>query len=219
MTDSIAAVLDAPLGGPHRVVAQIPNAISLARLTATPVLLAMALVGERRMFTWLLLGCLLSDILDGAIARGFELTSPMGARLDSMADLATCIAAVAGLFAFQRNFIHAHSIALLTVVVAYAASDLGALWRFGRLASLHTYASRAAAYAQGIFVMTLFLFGFNRWLLAAMVAISVAAYCEELAIIFCVLPEWRADVRGIYWLVREGPGLRARSTATNGECK
>jgi CDP-diacylglycerol--glycerol-3-phosphate 3-phosphatidyltransferase len=113
---------------------------------------------------------------------------------------------------------------VLTVVVAYATSDLGGVWRFGRLASLHTYASRAAAYAQGIFVMTLFLFGLNRWLLAAMVAISVAAYCEELAIIFWALPEWRADVRGLYWLlargnVREGEGLRERTTSVKGESK
>ena len=204
MTDSIAVAFDAPAAGRHRIVAQIPNAISLARLAATPVMLAIALAGERHTFTWLLFGCLLSDILDGIIARGFDLTSPLGARLDSIADLATCIAAVVGLFAFQQDFIHAHSIALITVVVAYAAADLGALWRFGRLASLHTYSSRAAAYAQGIFVMALFVFGFNRWLLAAMVTISVAAYCEELAVLAWALPEWRANVRGLYWLLREG---------------
>jgi CDP-diacylglycerol--glycerol-3-phosphate 3-phosphatidyltransferase len=127
----------------------------------------------------------------------------LGARLDSIADLATCLVAVVGLFAFQQDFIHAHSIALLTVVVAYAAAALAGFWRLGRLASLHTYSSRTAAYAQGIFVMALFLFGFNRLLLAAMVTISVAAYCEELAILAWVLPEWRSDVRGLYWLLRE----------------
>jgi CDP-diacylglycerol--glycerol-3-phosphate 3-phosphatidyltransferase len=219
MSHSIAVVPDAPAGGRHRVLAQIPNAISLARLAATPIVLVMVLGDERRMFTGLLLGCLLSDILDGVIARGFELTSPIGARLDSIADLATCVATVVGLFAFQRDFIHAHSVALLTVVIAYAAADLGALWRFGRLASLHTYSSRAAAYAQGILVMTLFLFGFNRWLLAAMVTISVAAYCEELAILAWALPDWRADVRGLYWLVRERQHLHEGTMPVTGECK
>ena len=34
-----------------------------------------------------------------------------------------------------------------------------------------------------------------------MVAVSLAAYFEEIAIIAWVLPQWRADVRGRYWLL------------------
>jgi CDP-diacylglycerol--glycerol-3-phosphate 3-phosphatidyltransferase len=99
---------------------------------------------------------------------------------------------------------HEHWLALATVVSLYVMSDIAALWRFGRIASLHTYLSRAAAYTQGVFIMTRFIWGYQEWLLRSMVAISVAAYSEELVIILRVLPEWRVNVRGLWWLRRKG---------------
>ena len=82
-----------------------PNAISLARLLATPVLLAAVIRGHAEMFKWLLLACLLSDILDGLIARVFHLRSKFGARLDSAADMLVAFISIAALFVFQRAFI------------------------------------------------------------------------------------------------------------------
>jgi phosphatidylglycerophosphate synthase len=70
-----------------RVLRNIPNAISLARLLATPVLLWMVLSHRQELFKWLLLACLLSDILDGWIARAFDVRSKRGTSLDSLADL------------------------------------------------------------------------------------------------------------------------------------
>ena len=66
----------------------VPNAISVARLCATPVLIGLAWAGLKTPFTWLLLGALLSDAADGYIARAFSLTSPVGALLvgDANAD-------------------------------------------------------------------------------------------------------------------------------------
>lgn len=162
----------------------------------------MASAGDLRTFKWLLLLCLLSDIADGLIARTLHLTSELGARLDSSADQLTTAAAVAGLFAFESRFIREHWLALAALAALYLEIDAGALWRYGKLTSFHTYAARAAAYAQGIFVMTLFFCGYRAWLMHLMVAISLAAYCEEIAIILR-MRQWRADVRGLYWLIRE----------------
>ena len=72
--------------------------------------------GRRELFQWLLLACLLSDILDGLIARMFHLSSPLGAFLDSTADMLLSIIAVLGLFAFQKEFLAAHFAPLLDCV-------------------------------------------------------------------------------------------------------
>jgi CDP-diacylglycerol--glycerol-3-phosphate 3-phosphatidyltransferase len=183
------------------ITAQVPNAISLARLAAGPFLLWMAYAEEPHGFRWLLLICLLSDIADGLIARRFQLTSVLGARLDSTADQLTTVAALAGLFAFEANVLRDHWLAFTSVVVFYLASDAAAVMRYGKIASFHTLLARAAAYAQGIFIMTLLFGSYREWLMNLMVAVSHAAYFEEIAIIAWVLPQWRADVRGRYWLL------------------
>ena len=174
-----------------------PNAISLARLLAAPVLLAAAISGRRSLFTWLLLASLLSDILDGLIARAFNLRSILGARLDSTADiLVTCIGIV-GLFVFQGDVMRAHWVPLSCVIGLYFLEMVLALWRYGRISSFHTVLVRVAAYAQGIFIMSLFFWGYSSWVLAIMTVITMLAYAEEI-VLLVLLPQWTSDVRGVY---------------------
>jgi cardiolipin synthase len=178
----------------------IPNAISIARLLATPVLLAAMLLHHRGLFTWLLLACLLSDILDGLIARVFNLQSRLGALLDSTADMIVVLLSAAALFVFQQDFLSAHGAPLAALVALYLAEAAAAWWRYGRISSFHTLLSRLAAYSQGIFIMSLFLWGYNAWLFYLMLVLSAAALLEEI-VILCMLPQWRSNVRGLYWLL------------------
>jgi CDP-diacylglycerol--glycerol-3-phosphate 3-phosphatidyltransferase len=184
------------------VPANLPNAISAARLLATPILLFAAIWGHRDVFTWLLLGCLLSDIADGLIARGFHLVSRIGAFLDSTADIATTVVAIVGIASFERGFLSAHAMPLLFIIGLYVAEVAAALWRYGRISSFHTQLSRAAAYAQGAFIMSLLVWGDMAWLFAGVVALSAAAYLEEILLVI-VLPQWTADVGGLARVVRE----------------
>jgi cardiolipin synthase len=179
-----------------------PNAISLARLLATPILLAAVIQGRAEMFKWLLLACLLSDILDGLIARVFHLRSKFGAKLDSAADMLVAFISIAALFVFQRAFIAAHFWELSIVVLLYAAEILAALLRYGKISSFHTTVNRIAAYSQGIFVMSLFLWGYRGWLFHSMIAVTIMASLEEF-LLLGVLPEWRSDVRGLYWVLAD----------------
>ena len=78
-----------------------PNAISGARLLAAPVLLAAALQRNEDLFKWLLLACLISDILDGLIARVFHLRSRTGAFLDSTADMLVVFIALYAVYVFR----------------------------------------------------------------------------------------------------------------------
>lgn len=186
---------------------QLPNVLSAARIVASPVLVALAAVGALPAFTWLLVLALLSDIADGLIARVFRLQSQLGALLDSVADTLLLFASLYGIWTFHADIVEEHAVAGLVLVGAWVTENLAALLRYGRLSSFHTYLSKAAGYLLGIFIGVLFVFGFEPWLLYLAVGVSVAGNLEEL-ILLALLPEWRADVRGAWWVMRERRGGR-----------
>jgi CDP-diacylglycerol--glycerol-3-phosphate 3-phosphatidyltransferase len=181
---------------PRRLWRNVPNAISIARLCATSVLLASVVLHRVELFRWLLLTCLLSDILDGLIARAFHLTSKLGASLDSIADVLTMLIGTLGLVEFQRTFVSGHYRELLLLVAFYCAEVIASLWRYGKLSSFHTLLARVAAYMAGIFVMSLFFWGYHGWLFYMTVIVYVAELSEEMVLIY-LLPEWRSDVGGL----------------------
>jgi cardiolipin synthase len=181
---------------PRRLWRNVPNAISSARLCATSVLLASVVLHRVELFNWLLLACLLSDILDGVIARAFHLTSKLGASLDSIADVLTMLIGTLGLVVFQRTFVSGHYRELLLLVAFYCAEVIASLWRYGKLSSFHTLLARVAAYMAGIFVMSLFFWGYHGWLFYMTVIVYVAELSEEMVLIY-LLPEWRSDVGGL----------------------
>jgi cardiolipin synthase len=179
----------------------LPNIISTVRLLAVPVLVALAYTGKLEPYTWLLLAALLSDILDGLIARGLGLTSPLGALLDSLADALLMFAAGYGIWVFHPAFLHEHALAVTLVLGLWLAELLASLWRYGRLSSFHLYSVRVGAYALGIFIMVLFIWGFNPWAFYPALVTNVLGYMEEFALLW-LLDEWTPNVRGIYWVLR-----------------
>jgi phosphatidylglycerophosphate synthase len=180
----------------------IPNAISVARILAAPVLVGLAAVGNVTAFTWVLVPALLSDIADGLIARACHLQSRLGALLDSIADTLLLFASVYGIWVFHPEVVEQHALAGTAVIGSWLLENVLALARYGRLSSFHTYTSKAAGYLLGIFVGVLFVFGFQLPLLYAAVLVSVLGNLEEITLL-AMLPEWRADVRGLLWVLRE----------------
>jgi phosphatidylglycerophosphate synthase len=181
---------------------QLPNALSVARILATPVLAALAATGQETAFTWVLVPALLSDIADGLIARIFHLQSRLGALLDSVGDLLLLLASCYGAWVFHPEVVEQHWIALVALLGAWALECGASLVRYGRLSSFHTYLSKVAGYLLGIFVGVLFVFGFQPWLLYLAVGVSVLGNLEEM-LLLALLPEWRSDVRGLAWVLHE----------------
>ena len=62
---------------------------------------------------------------------------------------------------------------------------------------------------MGLFVAVLFLHGMDARLLYAAVALVLLATTEEFVLLWR-LPEWTADVRGLYWVRRVSRGDRGR---------
>ena len=180
----------------------LPNVLSGARALAVPVLFALALLEREAAFTWVLIPALLSDIVDGLVARVFSLQSRLGAILDSVADTLLMLASVYGVWVFHPEVIRDHAWLCGAAVGLWLLEDLVALLRYRRLSSLHTYASKVVANLLGLFIGWLFLFGFDPWLLYVAAGASIVASLEELALLR-LLPQWRANVRGVWWVLSE----------------
>ncbi len=192
--------------------AQLPNAITLCRLLATPVLLVAALERWPTFFAWLLLACLVSDIADGLLARTLGLHSPFGAALDSTADMLVTIIAAVGTITMQWPFIVEHAWQIELLAGLFAGEVLISLVRYHRLSSFHTYLVRVSAYAQGAFLLSLFFWGYSAPLFYFMWVVSCLGQLEEW-IILALLPEWTSDVRGLYWVLK---GRAARGVRNAG---
>jgi phosphatidylglycerophosphate synthase len=189
--------------GPQSRLRHLPNLISLLRLLAVPVLLWLAWRHEQRTFAWLLVASLVSDIADGLIARLFAFTSRLGALLDSTADALLLFTAGYGAVVFYPAVVWANWPAAALLLGFWLFEAVAALLRYGRLSSFHTYLSKAAGYAMGIFIGVLFLFDFHLWLLYLAVGLSVCGNLEELWLLR-LLPVWEPDVRGAWWVRRRG---------------
>src|SRR5690348_381397 len=119
----------------------LPNALSLYRIAAAPVIAVCLVRGLDRWFAWMLAVSLVSDIADGWIARRFKLQTEFGARLDSFADLLTFLLALCGVVRFKWVIIsQPRYVAAFGVFVGlYALLMLTGLVKFGRQPSLHLY--------------------------------------------------------------------------------
>lgn len=195
----------------------IPNGISVARIGAAVFLLVAALEQNRQCFQWLLVACMLSDILDGWIARTFDWTSRRGAILDSTGDILVQFIVIGGLWMFYRETIVAHWVPVLIVVSLYLAEALIAVFRYGRISSFHTFLARAAASALSLFVLSLFFWRYADWIFYPAIGLGVLAYSEEL-LILSLLAEWTPDVGGLHgaWMIakrRNYAGLQPTAAA------
>jgi CDP-diacylglycerol--serine O-phosphatidyltransferase len=88
----------------------LPNAVTGVGITFAAVAVQRAVEGRYRSAAWWAMYCLLTDNIDGAIARRLHAASPFGAQLDSFADF----------FSF--------GVAPATVFYAFFANTPGAGW-------------------------------------------------------------------------------------------
>jgi cardiolipin synthase len=71
-----------------RIIAVLPNLISLARFMAVPVTVYLIIIGEMRVCFWVFVAAGASDAVDGFIARQLDARTVLGGYLDPAADKA-----------------------------------------------------------------------------------------------------------------------------------
>jgi CDP-diacylglycerol--glycerol-3-phosphate 3-phosphatidyltransferase len=179
------------------------NAITAYRIIASPVLITIAVMGYIDIFKWLLPVSFFTDLIDGFLARKFKVTSIFGSKLDSIGDDLSFVAAIVGVFIFKLDFISYNLVIVCILLGLYLLQTIIALTKYGRITSLHTYMAKLATLFQGFFLIFLFLFPHPiYWLFYAAAIITVIDLIEEIIILF-YLPNWEANVQGLYWVIRK----------------
>ena len=184
-------------------VLNVPNLLSLYRLLVFPVILYMALTGAEKWFVILICISLITDILDGNIARIFNLQSDFGAALDNLADIFTFAMALLGIFIFKWTEIQPHAWLLYLFLGVFVLSYVVGFYRFRKIPGLHLYGAVIAGYLQGIFLFVLFVFGFFPWLYYLAIGWGVFAYTEKILVLLR-LDDIRIGVKGLYWMMKDG---------------
>ncbi len=173
----------------------IANVITGCRIALAPVLLFLAWQGREHLFLACLIVSLVSDIVDGQIARRFGYASELGSRLDSWADLLTFAAVPIATVWLRPDLVTSEKIAFVAAVASYVIPIAVGFAKFRQLTSYHSLMARVSAYLLGAAVVVLFAHG-PHWPFRGAVCVLIIAELEEIAITVA-LPEPRSGVRSL----------------------
>ena len=180
----------------------IADWFSFYRVAASPFLLLLIILGEREVFSWLLLISYSTDMIDGYLARRLKITSSRGSQLDSLGDQVTLGVAFLGLLVFENEFILTNYKIILIPFVLYFFQMFLAFRKYGKTTAFHTYLAKLSAIAQGVFILWFLFFSPVNWLFYLMIVLGIVETIEEIILIF-MYPHWVAGVKGLYWAYRD----------------
>jgi len=190
------------------VISNFANLLSGYRLAAAPVAAWMALVGNRDAFFILIIISVISDLVDGPIARWLGQDSEIGARLDTIADACTVLVGILGLYVFERDALLPELPWLYLFLASYGAAAVACLAKFGRLPAYHLYLSKIAAVCAGTFVVWLYMVDYSRQFFLAVLSVGVLANFDSL-LATLRLERFRSDIGSLFCLSakeRDGDG-------------
>lgn len=186
----------------HRKAYYIINGITVYRIIAAPVLLWLIIIGRNDIFKWLLAISFLTDFIDGWLSRRFRVSSIIGAKLDSIGDDLTVAVGIIGVFISAPEFIQQHKLIFLVLLFLFLIQLGYAFIQYRRMTNFHTYLAKLAAILQGVFlILFYFLPDPVMPLFYAAAGVTGMQIIEEI-ILIRMLPEWEADVKGIYWVLQ-----------------
>jgi cardiolipin synthase (CMP-forming) len=180
----------------------IPNLITIYRLLAFPLILYFALAGKESLFAIFLVINLLTDAIDGFIARRFNMVTEVGAKLDSFADNLTYVLVFTGIYIFKLDDILPYKISFLVFISCLLFTVVFSLIKFGKFPSFHMYLTKIGGYLQGAFFICLFTVGFIVPFYYFIICWGILGAIESIAIQI-VIPEMRSNVKGLYWVLKE----------------
>ena len=116
----------------------IPLALTIFRICSAPVLVVLAGMGKERFFLILAIAALLSDGIDGMLARRLGAASETGRLLDSWADLLIALTCFVGATLLWPETMRQEVLYIALVLTALVVPNAYALIRFRRLLGYHT---------------------------------------------------------------------------------
>lgn len=135
---------------------------------------------------------MLTDTIDGLITRRLYATSAVGAKLDSLAVLATILAMPPCAWWLRPEMLKDEVDWIILALFFYVAAQAAGFIKFHHLPSYHTGTAKSVAILAAIEFVVIFAGG-PGWTLRIL-ALLVGIACLETIIITILLREWRTNI-------------------------
>ena len=178
----------------------IPNLLSAFRIACVPVLLALAWHGAVEFFLAGFALGLVSDVLDGALARRLGQATDFGARLDQWADFALWVSLPLAAWWLWPAILAREAIYVLVALVCMLLPTAIAVAKYRAMPGYHTWSVRLGSVAMGISTPLLLLFDVA-WPFRIAALFQVLCAIDELGITL-LLAECRHDVPSVFHAMR-----------------
>ncbi len=179
----------------------IPNALSFFRLLSVPALLLLAWLGNEIGFLVLLIFSLLSDGLDGYVARKYNLITDFGAKLDTWGDVSIYITLGISAFWLWPEAVYSELYYFGGMIASIIFPTVVGLIKFNTLTSYHTWLVKLAATLAVSTAILLFI-GDVAWPFRVATVITVLAALEEAAIT-AIIDQPKSNVRSLWHVMRD----------------
>jgi CDP-diacylglycerol--glycerol-3-phosphate 3-phosphatidyltransferase len=179
----------------------IPNILSLFRIISAPFLLLTGWFGMANLFFILFGLMLLSDVLDGIIARMLNQTSELGARLDSYGDILTYLTTPLAAWWLWPDVVKEEIYYIIAAIIIYILPAVFSLVKFGKLASYHTWMTKFSAVLMSAGVVM--LLGFENNLLFHIAIYVLLIEMVENIVITIMLPKLKSNIHSIWHAWKE----------------
>ena len=179
---------------------RLPNVLSGFRILAAPILLMLAWHGETELFLVLFALGLLSDVLDGRLARSLGCESEFGAKLDQWGDFALWgVLPLAawwlwpGIVAREAGFVALALVCmLLPTMIGYA--------KYRAVPGYHTWSVKIGSALMAIGAVLLLIFDLA-WPFRVAASFQLVCALDEVGITL-LLSECRHDVPSVFHAVQ-----------------
>lgn len=176
--------------------ANLPNLLSASRIVCVPVLLALAWNGATTGFLMLFGLGLLSDVLDGPLARRRGQESEFGARLDQWGDFALWLVLPFGAWWLWRDIVVREVAFAILAVLAMVLPTAIAFVKYRAVPGYHTWSVKFGALSMGVAVPLLLIFDLA-WPFRIAALFQLVCAVDELGITL-LLPDCRHDVPSVF---------------------
>ena len=182
---------------------QWPNYLSAARLGLMPAALMAAVMHSRPWFIGLVAGALLTDALDGYLARKLHAESEFGRKLDSAADYLLLLTGIAGIALLWPETMRRELPWVIAGLVGFFAVVIYGFVVLGRAPCYHTWATKVLAVALALTLVPL-LADWTPLPFRIVQTLQVMGSVEELAIAL-LIPWYEGQVPTVWhaWRLRQ----------------
>ncbi len=178
----------------------LPNILSLSRIALAPFALVAAFYGSEKLFFIFFTLMLVSDVLDGYLARKLHQCSKIGSKLDSIGDYITYLSVPFATWWLWPEIIEEEALYIAVIIALFLIPGIVARIKFGQMVAYHTWITKIAAVVVSVGLILL-LFSKDNTLFHIAVYVMMIEATENL-LITAVLKKPKTNVRSLWHVLK-----------------